>query len=540
MVNDDEFIHKRDFDASLDISKTFFDFKDFYNEIFIYDYTWFDSDIEFLDNGEKYKITKKEKETIEDIKKLFGIIVSLVDYAIEKSCDALIPKNNTTIYKEIVYGHENEPIPIFDISNYHFDLISDEEKVLIINQVMFDIFYEKYKSDSELMSLNKYCENICKTFPELTVANFNEIDESEGETNADRVKSSTDTLSKVIKREIIKKSENLKLYLDCQKEENFERTKKYIDGEKSYNDYIRLGIDPSEAVKIMNFGTNGNKQKISKFHLDTLFFRSVSIPNLIDGEIKEKLIICSKQSKRKYGQNSNNTYTEFIFEHNEYDRFVEMLIQGYNNSSKEYFTKTMDLYHLELNQRIDYIYKLSTRLQREKAPKIDKEFLYSVRYTPTVYRPIVTENNKIEFYEVIEYYTPMLYLDEYFQNFDVKNEKQDTQNKYVIISQARAIALELFKYHYSFKSENYDEIKKYISIFYDVISYHDNDKLWKYTENFTTQITNEALDKINETLLPSSKDTKDEDSVRRLIKKFIKRNEEVNNSIFYPRIEGNK
>lgn len=50
----------------------------------------------------------------------------------------------------------------------------------------------------------------------------------------------------------------------------------------------------------------------------------------------------------------------------------------------------------------------------------------------------------------------------------------------------RAKAYELFKYHYSFISENYEDISCFIRDKYDILSFHEKNKMWKDTKRQLT------------------------------------------------------
>lgn len=238
----------------------------------------------------------------------------------------------------------------------------------------------------------------------------------------------------------------------------------------------------------------------------------------------------------------------------------------------------MMLYHLEINQRIDYIYKLSTHLENSPLANLDnltytdnsnkenkenkenrrykkyKNFIFTTRYVPDVIRP-VNINNSIVFNKYKKYYTPMLYLDEHYQRnylsrcsyyrifasydhtqrHDSNIEECSFPLDYYLDLEVRAKALELFKYHFSFKSNNYKDMSSFINKHYNPILYHDTNKLWKYVAEFDTTITNDAIIKLAEEFPVANIDRTSAASIRKFIKRFIKTNTEVNNSIFYPK-----
>lgn len=159
-----------------------------------------------------------------------------------------------------------------------------------------------------------------------------------------------------------------------------------------------------------------------------------------------------------------------------YDRFVDNVFMQETQNSEAYFVKSLDFYALEIYKRIDFIYKLATRLDHPHAPIIDKSHPLVKRFHPEVIVQIIFCDG-IQYRTKHRYYRPMLMLEDVWQQQKRYEETGfgDMLQKHQFI---RAKVYELFHYHYKFASTDYEDIANFIQSRYNILAYHEPSKEW--------------------------------------------------------------
>ncbi|MBD5472843.1 MAG: hypothetical protein HDR20_08085 [Lachnospiraceae bacterium] len=315
--------------------------------------------------------------------------------------------------------------------------IQAEERELLIEQLIFDILYYKYRKDSPLMTLRQYSiyQSQYSWSGDQTEANL-------------RIEAVRKCISNALKKDIaVKNSQGLR-------EEIMEMG---VNPDVYFEDYGQLSTPFS----------NGKRQEIrkkSKVQWDQIFYNG-----------NGKLITC-KQYDRSFSSNGNYSHKALVNFFDTYDGYVNEVFMQPTANSKDYFLKSLDFYALEKYKRIDFIYKLAVRLGDINMPVISKHHILVKRFHPCVC-DVINKNDSLEFAPRIEYYSPMLMLEEVWQKNKLYNEPmyEDKWQKYYFI---RAKVYELFKYHCQFVSDDYDDISDFISKHYNILHYHEPNKVW--------------------------------------------------------------
>ena len=215
-----------------------------------------------------------------------------------------------------------------------------------------------------------------------------------------------------------------------------------------------------------------------------------------------RYMITARQYDRNFGLDRvkrSYYYGHFDKDFKAYDHFAERLLPKDSDKSYEYFRKSMDFYHLERYKRLDYIYKLAVKMERIGLTDITREHFLVKRFHPCIFCPLMdNENNSLRYDDKLKYYLPLLFIEESW----LKKEKLDNQPLFDEYNLVRAKAYELFKYHFEFMSEDYDDIVGFIRTHYNLSNYHTQKKEWynldKPSRNQTKRIQN--ADIINKAL----------------------------------------
>lgn len=312
--------------------------------------------------------------------------------------------------------------------------IKDEDKSYIIDQLVFDILVDKYYTESPLMTLRQYS---------IYQSKYNRDDQTEME----RAECVRRCISNGLKKQTA-----------------------IMNNPALRNEITELGIKPDEYFKY--FGqvstpfTNGEKQKIekkSKVQWDYIYYNA------------DTKLFTGKQYDRSFSKNRNYSHADFVKLYKVYDQYIDELFMQPAENTESYFRQSLDFYFFEIYKRLDFIYKLAVRLDELDFPKIGKDCIFIKRFHPAVC-DVLEQNGSLEFGERIKYYRPMLMLETKWLE-KIREEPVDFfkwQMHYFI----RAKIYELFKYHCIFVSDDYDEISNFIKGHYNILDYHDPNKIW--------------------------------------------------------------
>lgn len=315
--------------------------------------------------------------------------------------------------------------------------ICDSENNLLANQLILDILFDKYCKESKKMTRNKYADYI---------SNVLYFDEGNRVQICHKL---NECLSRGMKRHYeMMQSPGLRTQMEM------------------------LGFDPEKLDKFNNASLRDNLYcKRPKYLWDYLYFNFC-------------INLTKKQYRRQLTKEGRNyTYEDLITDLNEYNNLVAKLLPVDNESPLKYFNMSMDYYHLESYKRVDFMFKLQDYLAQMGIHEIDKDCLLIKRFIPSVLVPYV-ENGKLCFGEKQKYYRPLLLAEDAL--FSGKNYTFDYNTEFFAILQKcqiiRAKAYELFRYHCEFISEDYSEIKNFLSHSYNMRAYHESNYIWKDIE----------------------------------------------------------
>lgn len=316
-------------------------------------------------------------------------------------------------------------------TSLNFDF-SDLDKELLVNQLIFDILFDKYIAESEKMTKRKYSIQLNKEL------HGDKLDESEA-------------ICKRIER-AMKTNYDMMEYSQLREELellgiNFAKYEEY---------YTPIAKDNVENKK-------------PKFIWDYFFYN--------------RSMITFRQYRRQLKRDGNYSTEDFVNDIREYNEFVEEILPTDDeSSSEEYFKKSMNYYYLESYKRIDYILTLINSMPNAELRKIDKESLLVKRFTFPVLVPY-EENNELQYRTgSYKYYRPLFYVEKELRNQANVDGKfnasfyADSLYKYYLV---RAKAYELFKYHAEYVSSDYSDIKNFIRQDYNMRSYHESNEIWK-------------------------------------------------------------
>lgn len=329
---------------------------------------------------------------------------------------------------------------------------SNLKKNLLIQQLVFDILFDKYVNESTLMTRNGYSSYMAKKlYPDDTGSSSHAINE--------------------------KLTRGMTIYHDMMA---YSKLSEQIE---------TLGVDPKKYAQYYTPRMNENSSKKKpKFIWDFLFYNFV-----ID--------LSSRQFRRQLTRENRNYPYEAIFtDLRSYKDFVTKLLPVEHESYEKYFRKSMDYYVLESYKRVDFIFKLIEALDPNEIAAIDKNHFLVNRFAPCVLVPFM-KDGELHFTWKHKYYRPLLFIEDMLlKELSIKKEQlkeafpQETQaannaceeyfesqlKKY---QHVRAKAYELFKYHCAFHSDPYEEIKEFLRECYDMRAYHQSNPFWELMQD---------------------------------------------------------
>ena len=365
-------------------------------------------------------IKRKEIHSIYNLRQVFDVLI----------CQELDLINKNGTYLGINWGSETvgSRIP------FRID-INDEDRALIIDQLVFDILGNKYCIESPLMTLRQYSIYQSRN----------------NQTGKERVESVRKCISNGLKKQTA-----------------------IMNSPELRNEIIELGVDPDEYFKyfsqVSTPYSNGEKQKIytrPKVQWDYIYYSA------------DTKLITGKQYDRSFSKGKNYSHNTFVSLFNACDQYIDEHFMQPAEDNKSYFLKSLEFYYFEIYKRLDFIYKLAVRLDELNSPRIEKDCIFIKRFQPAVC-DVLEQNGSLMFGNRIMYYRPMLMLEAAWLEKLYENPVDIFKwQKHHFI---RAKIYELFKYHFNFVSNDYDEISDFIKAHYNILDYHDPNKIWIQTD----------------------------------------------------------
>lgn len=392
----------------------FFDLYDKDHLIFITDYHMLDKEFILYEDEMRVEIGgKKEKKILTSIDELRDVFAELIEAA-------------TVILQP--FGFDVSPL----------------NKGLLIDQLIFDILFEKYLCEAEKMTRSGYSKYISKILISDDILYH-------------------ENTNKAIERSMRQYHDML---MHSELKEQLEQ----------------IGVVPGQYSKyytpIMRDNISKKKPKII---WDFLFYNHSKDLNLLYRQYRRQL----NKDDRNY------SYEEFILDLNNYMNFVNRLLPEKNEEPYNYFKKTMDYYFLESYKRIDFIFKLIDKMPENVIKKVDKEHFLVKRFHPYVLQPVEDEGD-LDYNVTVKYYRPLFWIEDklhdQIKNFNIPDESHESSEdeneinletllfNYQLI---RAKVYELFCYHAEYRSSNYSDIKNFISNHFDMRFYHESNKIWQ-------------------------------------------------------------
>ncbi len=306
--------------------------------------------------------------------------------------------------------------------------IQPEDRELLINQLIFDILFDKYCKESPLMTLRQYSiyQSQYSWSGEQTDKNL-------------RIEATRKCLSNALEKQTA-----------------------VYNSSALRDEIMELGVNPDEYFKFFNqlstTFSDGKRQKIQKkpkVKWDHIFYNA-------NGKL-----ITSKQFDRSFSKNGNYSHMDLVKLFDAYDGYIDEVFMQSTTDGKDYFLKSLDFYALEIYKRVDFIYKLAVKLGNMNAPVISSQHILVKRFHPCVC-DVIKDKGSLEFSTRIEYYKPRLLLEDKWPQKELYNEPlhEDKWKKYYFI---RAKVYELFKYHFQFISADYDDISEFNSKHYHIL-----------------------------------------------------------------------
>ena len=381
---------------------------------------------------------------------------------------------------------------------------------LLVNQLIFDVLYDKFKADSSQMTLYHYCENYVDVYYEI----FNNSEAAvhnvtfklflECYERVCLITESPEKAKDTIFRDIENKAENdPDLIKDFNKARgtlreyllnlfDYSTKDKRKSAIKNVHKLMRAGI--KREISIMNNPAIREQGKQLGVDPD-LFFQNYSAINkpLHDNMKNPKYVwdyiyyntsprlATSKQYKRILIRDSNTSYIGFAQELDDYDKFIQRTFKVNECSSKCYYTQSMNYYHLERYKKLDFTYRLAMRMSAnellcKELSELGRRHFFVMRFVPEVCCLVEDDgyvHNRMEH----RYYPPLVFVDELFQE-QGRFQNQKYFDIWHIHHLIRAKVYELLRYHNFFALEDYDDIAHFIRKDYNILSYYDTNKVW--------------------------------------------------------------
>lgn len=309
------------------------------------------------------------------------------------------------------------------------------KKDLLVNQLIFDVLFDKYILESKLMTRNAYSTYM-----------------------SEKLRADT-TYSHAINEQLTR---GMEPYHDRNAYSNLREQWKL------------LGIDPDKYAKYYTplMKENSCKKK-PQVVWDQLYFNFC-------------VLVTSRQYRRQLTKEGRNyPYEDITSDLISYNAFVNKLLPQENESVEKYFRMSMNYYLLESYKRVDFMFMLAKALDPSEIDKVHRKHFLVRRFTPFVLVPYI-QDNELLFRVDYKYYRPLFMIEKAI--LDEASEISNPSYRYYEsllgkYQHIHAKAYELFKYHYAFHSSNYAEIKKFLQDCYDMRSYHQSHDFWDLIQN---------------------------------------------------------
>ena len=312
-----------------------------------------------------------------------------------------------------------------------------------ISQLVFDILYDKYIGESPMLTLATYCKKYVSFEWDKK---FNQED---------------DGYSKALHATLMMMSTQLKYEHETKQHASLRaESEMYGIAPSKYDDHLLI-------LKELNEERSTDKKK-SKAVWDYVYY---------NGNSK---LITYKQFRRGFQVGKHYRPDDFALGYEVYDGFVKKFMIALSDSCKSKFIKTMDFYHLEIYKRLDFIYKLAVRMQKEGLTNIPKAHPFVKRFHPQV-QYLQDNKGNIDSKAIVKYYRPFLFVEDVCPESKIALAEQ-TEGLLSIHYIIRSKAYEWFKYKFKFVSEDYVDMWEFINNHYNVLSYHDPKKQWFTTD----------------------------------------------------------
>lgn len=385
--------------------------------------------------------------------------------------------------------------------------ISDEENEMITTQLVMDILFDNYCSEQTKILRSHYSNYMAHLLTEVLyqydVNNTNTIQQG---SVRDKIENTMKQYSNMIANSALKSevsalgfdSEKYIEYFIPPKKDSLTKIRsKYFWDFVFYNCNLLSGIQyDRKKLKPTNESKNYKyEDKINDFKFFHKFAGAILSPHRITYDEWEK----------KGGGKNKKMPISIFNDPNE----------NLQESAEDFFVKIMEYYYLESYKRIEFMLKYANYLKDTKntdESKINYNYLAVLqRFHPIVVCPKIDSNNNIEYAQKYNYYRPMLLAETkllekvFIEGSDIVSEVLQLQ-KYQLI---RAKAYELFRFHAKFMPSDYEDIKQFIEVSYNLRTYHESVKIDEY------------LDPVNKSGQATTK-------TKNIIKTFI----ELNNVLF--------
>lgn len=369
---------------------------------------------------------------------------------------------NNNVFVQAADGFHGKPISF----RYSIEQLMPYDN--LINQLVFDLLYDVFLDRSHTLTLNQYCEMRCSDFME-----------------------SANTLNKLMAAQIkielgkdgaIHEGEgvysNIELQSDAH-EFGFDM-KAYIDEHRSPN----LTYIDKRVTKLREYSPR------RECDWDLVYYNGKSG------------LITSKQYRRILEHDSNYSYANFVADYKYYDYHLQELYRPSDTFGNDFITRTMNYYHLEINKRLDGIYKLAVAMENESVSKIDKDHYICRRFYPHVLH-LKVENNELHCTIGRKIYRPLIFIEHsWMEQMGMNKVEAGTSlANWYQTHMMRAMVYELARHNYDFAPDNDNEVADFIRKHYNVLGYHDPNKSWVNEETgklnksriLNAQIANKAL-----------------------------------------------
>lgn len=396
------------------------------------DYHLLNREIVLCKDGSGLKLGGKKRRikisSIEELKRNFEkLVLAIVEIF---NTDSLYSISGAPVIHQ---DKERQSLAALHMYSYHLDF-SNLKIDLLVQQLIFDLLFDKYLNESEKITLRKYSKQISSMLYTDKVQRL----------------TSEDAIYRNIKRGI---------------EHNYLMKKLSPQLRK---DLMLLGVDPDKYDRYFNPKAKENSAKKKPKPVWDYFYYN-------------RNMITYRQYRRELKKDGNYSYEQFITDLNDYNDFAKKLLPADNEAPKKFFTMSMDYYVLESYKRIDFIGKLITTVPKMRIAEIDREHFLVKWFHPEVLLPY-EENDQLYFARKIKYYRPLFLVEEVLHKQLQDNDKPhhsfhaDQLLKHHIV---RAKAYELFGYHFEYTPADYSDIKNFILQSYNMVFYHESNELWR-------------------------------------------------------------